>query len=544
MITLPMSRPEQRSESAPAATVPGSSGESPGNAESLAAASAFLPVLMQVLIAPQTQVVCPAPNREESAPMQGGVDACDTTPLHVQVPVDPSAGSLAPAKSATSGLVPALQLPTSANDLAPVQKASEEPLTAEERAGSTHRIQLLRLDGRSLPAIADGAVERKEAASFQKDLPRVSDSGQANKPAGVRQPDLPRSTGGLPAGEQGGSAVQVSFRRSSGTQPADVPRLMADLIAATGRTPGREYSLERSVSPEGPAPAAPDRSNEDTLRPGTEAGPAAKVVQLTTHKELKHAMSAKGDELPEQEPPAPGREFSTAESVTDRTDSGPAKAVPSGRQEAPEAATGSGDRAPAPAQEQPGVVRAGGERPGTEAGDGQARASVHTIVPALQQGRIADIMRGRPLERAAGVQGLPRELVSSVLQRVVRELVITGAKGGTEARLTLKPDSLGELLVHISMEENVMSARIDVTQPAAKAVLDAGMPQLREALSSRGIAVQNIDVFASTDTMPRNTRDQRDGKPKNGGLRRDAGSAAEPVLLPRMLGYNTIELSM
>jgi flagellar hook-length control protein FliK len=411
-----------------------------------------------------------------------------------------------------------------------------------------------------VPRVAELQCEEQPAADGAVQAPRPGStpvrSPIAAPPVEQHPDDGPRAAAQVPVPAHDPVRVLVTRESPSGTPPADIPRLMAEVMAVKGASSGRIFSLESPGKRD--AQLAASTTTEPPVNPAPTPtadlqgweGNDRQSGQLP-HREKAIATGGRtGDSSAGENPPTaeiraaatkdlPATEKEPELSGAVRT--GPAapvvREVPEHRSRSlntHEAATAAAVQRSQPESET-------NERTPAE---GHVREPLRNIFPILQQNRVGDFVRGKAAERGVGVQGLPRELVRSVLDRVVRELVITGAKGGTEARLALKPDSLGELLVHISMDDNVMTAKIEVTQPAAKAVLDAGMPQLREALTARGISVQQIDVFTSTDSMPRQGREQREGRPRSGGMRRPEAVVAEAVALPRMLGYNTIELSM
>ncbi len=524
MIALPLRLPGACSDDAQGGTGPGNAGESPGPEQMLAAATAFLPILMHLLQSPQHRVAYPAPNREESATTQTTAEAggLHTATADDSAPV-PGAGTPVPAvlQRADTFSFPAV-------------------LTKADPAGRETALRVL------------SAVPPRDARPENTSAPKpgplqiAPDAGAAAIPpiasAGPEQPAAP--VNGTP--DSARVVIHLSRPRGNGgaeavaTPPAgaDFPRLMADVIALQRPVPARSPAQEPAELPVPPAaPADPE----------PECSPA-RVAALSAREKAPGPVTR-----PPAEPPADRTRTAVARATPDDS--------PGSTVEHSEPATVGRGAPPRPATDQQAVPRApaperqvartaerhsrpetGG--PESRPSSGQTRETLRNLFPLLQQGRGTDAVRVKPAERSGSVSGLPRELVSSILDRVVRELVITGARGGTEARLALKPESLGELVVHIAMDDNVMTAKIEVTQPSAKAVLDAGMPQLREALAARGIAVQQIDVFTSPDAFPRQGREQRDARQRQAGGRRPATAAAEAVALPRMLGYNTIELSM
>jgi flagellar hook-length control protein FliK len=112
-------------------------------------------------------------------------------------------------------------------------------------------------------------------------------------------------------------------------------------------------------------------------------------------------------------------------------------------------------------------------------------------------------------------------------------------------RLRLEPESLGDLALRVRVEDGKMQARIEVSQPAVKAVIEGNLPQLRQALASQGIQMDRIDISTQDRSLSRGNSEGSGGRER----RRTAKEAGAPlqetsVQNVRMLGYNTIELIM
>ncbi|MCX7984337.1 MAG: flagellar hook-length control protein FliK [Bacteroidetes bacterium] len=132
-----------------------------------------------------------------------------------------------------------------------------------------------------------------------------------------------------------------------------------------------------------------------------------------------------------------------------------------------------------------------------------------------------------------------------VIEQVVQTITYTIREEISQLKVKLQPPTLGEILVKVKMERGTFQAEIDTTNPATKLLLESGLPQLREALSSRGIEMQKIDIVTSqqqgADTSERR-RDLKDGKSKHTVSFRDDASEDNEGL--RTLGYNTMELTL
>jgi len=140
---------------------------------------------------------------------------------------------------------------------------------------------------------------------------------------------------------------------------------------------------------------------------------------------------------------------------------------------------------------------------------------------------------------------LPPDIARSVMNQVVKGFALQMNGGHSELRVKLEPESLGEVVLHVRMDEGKMQAQIDVTQAGVKAALESNLPQLRLSLSERGIDVQRLDVSFTGD-HPANASGRGHGEgTSRQGLRRNAEvEAIEQYATGRLMGYNTMELVM
>ncbi len=137
------------------------------------------------------------------------------------------------------------------------------------------------------------------------------------------------------------------------------------------------------------------------------------------------------------------------------------------------------------------------------------------------------------------------ELSRSVVDQVVHGVSLHVAEKTSEIRIALQPESLGDVLVTVKMDDGSMHAKIDVQTTAVKTILETHLPVLRESLSDRGVEFQRIQINAeqhSTLRDPGTSRDQhQQSKPARPYLPDETGDTADPL---RTLGYNTMEVTM
>ncbi|MCX6139029.1 MAG: flagellar hook-length control protein FliK [Ignavibacteriales bacterium] len=171
----------------------------------------------------------------------------------------------------------------------------------------------------------------------------------------------------------------------------------------------------------------------------------------------------------------------------------------------------------------------------------QGTPSVDTITAAAHSVRqqIPVITSEARTERTtlATMKSLPDVIV----QEVSKAASSLTKETATEIRITLKPESLGEMVVKVSMEDGRVKAEIEVGSASVRAIVEANIPALRDTLISRGVDIQKIDVTTEGDSGSRHASSQQEPRQKG---RQDNGvfTSAEQYSAERNMGYNTIEL--
>jgi flagellar hook-length control protein FliK len=117
-------------------------------------------------------------------------------------------------------------------------------------------------------------------------------------------------------------------------------------------------------------------------------------------------------------------------------------------------------------------------------------------------------------------------------------------------RIMLTPESLGSMTFHVEVNDGKMNAVILLAHPEARAVVEANLPQLKQALSQQGIEVQRIDVLAAAQSSMKESMQQRSPNAKQRTRRREAAAetatagVADKYESTTRRGYSTIELIM
>ena len=113
----------------------------------------------------------------------------------------------------------------------------------------------------------------------------------------------------------------------------------------------------------------------------------------------------------------------------------------------------------------------------------------------------------------------------------------------SEMKIVLHPEALGEVTVRVQVEEGKVTAKMDVQQVQVKNTIEANMPQLREALTSRGLTMESIEISTAQNGLADGTSKQhqnKQGKKYNNGF----DLVEEEMEVVKMYGYNTVEYTV
>ena len=81
-------------------------------------------------------------------------------------------------------------------------------------------------------------------------------------------------------------------------------------------------------------------------------------------------------------------------------------------------------------------------------------------------------------------------------------------------KVSLKPESLGNVKVHLIMVDNQLTARLSVESTAARQAVEANLPVLRDTLEQHGIKVENFSVDIASGDNPNRQRNSRRDAPQ------------------------------
>jgi hypothetical protein len=154
------------------------------------------------------------------------------------------------------------------------------------------------------------------------------------------------------------------------------------------------------------------------------------------------------------------------------------------------AGAGSGNRAPAPSGSAASTLPMaearprgpGASNPGTSGVDGvDGVGGVRSGVSMRKTG--AGVRAGVPAERTGPAQ-------------VVRGMLAAVNQKGGKVTIDLQPGELGRMKVELRLDARTATATFHVDSPQARKLLEEAMPQLRRALTDRGVSLERAEVIA------------------------------------------------
>ncbi|MFZ4619120.1 MAG: flagellar hook-length control protein FliK [Bacteroidota bacterium] len=152
---------------------------------------------------------------------------------------------------------------------------------------------------------------------------------------------------------------------------------------------------------------------------------------------------------------------------------------------------------------------------------------------------LADVRRTEGVHTGA----FKPETVRSMMEQLSKGVAVAVNENRSEMKIVLHPEALGEVTVRVQVEEGKVSAKMDVQQVQVKNTIEANMPQLREALTSRGLTMESIEISTAQNGLADGTTKQqqnRSGKRSQNGFE----LVEEEEDIVKMYGYNTVEYTV
>ncbi len=98
------------------------------------------------------------------------------------------------------------------------------------------------------------------------------------------------------------------------------------------------------------------------------------------------------------------------------------------------------------------------------------------------------------LIQAKETHTVQKPLQSDVMSQLVEKAVLNLKNGQTSIRISLKPETLGHLRMHITTENNQVMIKILTEIPLVKEIIETNVNQLRAELQNQGLEIDKFDV--------------------------------------------------
>ncbi|MDP2210596.1 MAG: flagellar hook-length control protein FliK [Candidatus Aquicultor sp.] len=146
----------------------------------------------------------------------------------------------------------------------------------------------------------------------------------------------------------------------------------------------------------------------------------------------------------------------------------------------------------------------------------QVNGSVAERNSSVSKGSFAQHMANNAESAKAGAadpHGVMRQVSDSFVEKF--DFLLSAGRG--EAKIQLHPKHLGELRIHLLVENGSMKAVLDASSHQVKELLEANLQSLKQSLESQGIQVSRFDVSVG----------QQQGRGGQGSYRNRADTPAE-----------------
>lgn len=136
-----------------------------------------------------------------------------------------------------------------------------------------------------------------------------------------------------------------------------------------------------------------------------------------------------------------------------------------------------------------------------------------------------------------------RTTVQSMLDQLSKGVTVAVNENHSEMKIVMHPESLGEVTVRVQVEEGKVSTSMDVQQTQVKQTIEANIPQLREALSAKGLTMDRIEVTTAQHGMTDESSRNRQGNDRKKG-RHEFELVQDDDASVKHFGYNTVEYTI
>ncbi len=89
---------------------------------------------------------------------------------------------------------------------------------------------------------------------------------------------------------------------------------------------------------------------------------------------------------------------------------------------------------------------------------------------------------------------------NELLDQVVERARMHRQVGHSEIRIDLKPESLGKLTMHLSLDQQTMTVKILTETPQVRDMIETNLPQLKTELQNQGLKIESVHVMLAQDS--------------------------------------------
>lgn len=129
--------------------------------------------------------------------------------------------------------------------------------------------------------------------------------------------------------------------------------------------------------------------------------------------------------------------------------------------------------------------------------------SVAPVQSAKDPDAFANLLNQQGLKMESQVTSDVKQVASQpvadpydITTQIVDQARLVAGNKNTEMIIQLKPEHLGELTLKVTVENGVVSASFHSNSPEVRTVIESSLYQLKQELSSQGLKVDNVGVYA------------------------------------------------
>ncbi len=155
----------------------------------------------------------------------------------------------------------------------------------------------------------------------------------------------------------------------------------------------------------------------------------------------------------------------------------------------------------------------GGDQPRFEVADARIKP-VDTAVPTPKSQPLSSgVMPSEPEKPI-----LDRVSQAKVLEQITAKIKMQPKKGGSEIRIHLKPEALGQVQLKVMTQDQNVTVKMVAETAMARDIIENNVGQLRADLNALGLNVEklDVDVFTNNDPGDKHSAEQRGSHTGNG----------------------------